>query len=443
LTRRIFLLLAAALSLGVRSAAAQKVVLVSVDGLRPDFYLDPAAHGAELPTFRSLMRDGVYAEAVEAVYPTVTYPSHTSIVTGALPSRHGVLNNYVLDEKGRFDDWYWRSDAVRVKTLWDVAPGATAALNWPVTVGAGIDFNFPEFWIPGSDLPWGEVMEKVMSRETLDALGPLPVEPFDEEPLEDLVFQTAERVLETHRPALLLVHVINTDTKQHRHGREHREVSAAFERVDRALGSLRSKIASLGLAGETLFVVTGDHGFIQTHTSIHMNVRLREAGLLEVGPDGSVSSFRALAWPSGGSCSFILKDKDDVDARRRLNALVDEILSGPLGGAMVKVERAELDRLGAMPEALLALDAREGYIFGKNLEGPLLTPSHDLGYHGSLPGHPRMKTGFLMVGPRVRAGVAVPEMRQIDIAPTIALWAGWELPETDGLALRGLFEERN
>ncbi len=284
-------------------------------------------------------------------------------------------------------------------------------------------------------------MAKVMSRESLDALGPLPREPFDEEPLEDLVFQAAERVLEAHRPTLLLVHVINTDTKQHRHGREHREVSAAFERVDRALGRLRARIASLGLADETLFVVTGDHGFIQTHTSIHMNARLREAGLLELGPDGSVSSFRALAWPSGGSCALILKDPRDTDTRLKLEALVAGMLAGPLGGAMVKVERAELDHLGAMPEALFALDATEGYIFGKNLEGPLLSPSDDLGYHGSLPGHPKMKTGFLMVGPRVRTGVAVPHMRQIDIAPTIALWAGWELPEADGLALRGLFED--
>lgn len=92
---RKLLLLTAAVALGAGSAGAQRVVLVSIDGLRPDFYLDPVAHGAELPAFRSLMREGVYAEAVEGVYPTVTYPSHTSIVTGALPSRHGILNNYL------------------------------------------------------------------------------------------------------------------------------------------------------------------------------------------------------------------------------------------------------------------------------------------------------------------------------------------------------------
>ena len=119
------------------------------------------------------------------------------------------------------------------------------------------------------------------------------------------------------------------------------------------------------------------------------------------------------------------------------------MLSGPLSGILTRIERPELDSLGAMPGALFALEAREGYIFGKNREGELLTASGDLGYHGYLPAHPKMKTGFLMAGPRVRAGVAVPRMRQIDVAPTIAFWAGWELPDAEGLALRGLFEDKD
>jgi hypothetical protein len=174
-----------------------------------------------------------------------------------------------------------------------------------------------------------------------------------------------------------------------------------------------------------------------------MNTRLREAGLLEVGDDGSISSFRALAWPAGGSCFLILKNPEDGDARARLEAVVSEMLAGPLSGILTRVERPELDRLGAVPGALFALEAAEGYIFGKNREGPLLTPSDDLGYHGYLPSHPKMKTGFLMAGPRVRAGVAVPHMRQIDVAPTVAFWAGWDLPDAEGLALRGLFEDKD
>jgi predicted AlkP superfamily pyrophosphatase or phosphodiesterase len=426
-----------------RVASAEHVVLISVDGLRPDFYLDPEAHDADLPALRSLMREGVYAEGVEGIFPTVTYPSHTTIVTGVVPAKHGVLNNYVLDETGRFDDWYWRSTSIRVKALWDVAPGPTAAVDWPVSVGADIDFNFPEFWIPGSRRNWPDVMAGVASPTTLHLLGPLPERALDEEPLDDFVFRAGETLLARERPTLLLLHVINTDSQQHRYGREHREVSAAFERVDRGIARLRSLLDTLGLSDDTLFVVTGDHGFISTHTEIHLNARFREAGLLDVGPDGAIGSYRALAWPSGGSCAVVLKDPADEATRARVLALVDAMLAGPLGGVLSRISKDELDRLGAFPEALVALEAEEGYVFGKKLSGELLTPAEDLGHHGYLPSREGMRTGFLMVGPRVRPGVRVPQMRQIDIAPTIAHWAGWNLPGADGVVLRGLFEEAN
>jgi predicted AlkP superfamily pyrophosphatase or phosphodiesterase len=442
MTRKRLLALVAAIALCLPAAAAERVVLLSVDGLRPDLYLDPAAHGAELPAFRALMREGAYAEAVEGIFPTVTYPSHTTIATGVVPGKHGILDNYVLDESGRFEDWYWRSSAIRVKALWDVARGETAAIHWPVTAGADIDFDFPEFWIPGSDRPWPEVMKETASPALLDEIGPLPDVAPEEETEEDFVFRTAELVLEKHRPELLMLHVANTDSKQHRYGREHREVAAAFERVDRALAHLRGKLESLGLAGETLLVVTGDHGFIDTHTEIHMNALLKKEGFLDLAPDGTVRSFRALAWPAGGSCALVLKDPADADTAARLSKWIDGMLEGPLGEVMTKVGREELDRLGAFPGALFALEAEEGYYFGKNREGELLTAGADLGYHGYLPRRPEMRTGFLMAGPRVRHGVRIPRMRQVDIAPTIAYWAGWDLGPVDGLALRGLFEER-
>jgi hypothetical protein len=137
----------------------------------------------------------------------------------------------------------------------------------------------------------------------------------------------------------------------------------------------------------------------------------------------------------------MLKDRGDDQARRRLEEVIGELLEGPLGGLVRRIERSELDRLEAMPEAVFALEAEEGFVFGTNREGPLMTSSSYFGHHGYLPTRPKMKTGFLMVGPRVRQGIEVPYMRQVDIAPTIAFWAGWDLPEADGLALQGLFEK--
>lgn len=429
---------------GFARSQERRVVLVSVDGLRPDIYLDPESHGAELPTFRSLMREGVYAEGVEGIYPTVTYPAHTSIATGARPAKHGILNNQVFDERGRFDDWYWHTDAIRVPALWDVVDGVTAAIHWPVTVGADIDYNFPEFWIPGSDASWRDVREQVVTPELFAAveanLGRFSEEGVVDADLDELVFDIAQLALERYRPRLLLLHVFNADTEQHRHGREHRDVATAFELVDRRLGELRDKLHELGLDDETLFVVTGDHGFIQSHTRIHLNVELQRSGLLEVGADGSVVDWKAMAWPSGGSASVRLKDPQSQTVARQVDELLAQLLDGPLGGFVSRVPREELDRLDAMPGAFAALEADEGFIFGTGLTGELLTPSGDLGYHGYLPTKPKMHTGFLMVGPGVRRGVLVPTMRQIDIAPTVAHWAGWKLPEADGLALRGLFE---
>jgi predicted AlkP superfamily pyrophosphatase or phosphodiesterase len=357
-------------------AQDRRVVLISVDGLRPDIYLEPEAHGAELPNFRRLVREGVFVEGVVGVYPSVTYPSHTSIVTGVRPVRHGVLNNYVFDPTGRFDDWYWSNASIKVPALWDVAPGRTAAIHWPVTEGAmDIDYNFPEFWIPGSRKSFRDVEAEVVTPELFELieseLGPLPDEAIDEAPLDELKFDIAELVLEHYHPELLLLHVYNTDTQEHRYGLEHREVAKAFELVDRRIGELRRKLAALGLDDETLFVVTGDHGFIETHTSIHLNALLARAGLLDLAPDGTVASYRAIAWPAGGAAAIVLAEPEDRDAREAVETLFDETLAGPLGGVMTKVSRERLDELGAFPGALFALEAEEGYFFGTHRSGPV------------------------------------------------------------------------
>src|SRR5215831_9264385 len=92
------------------------VVLVSIDGFRPDFYLDPSWN---MPNLRHLMQEGVYAESVKGVFPTVTYPSHTTIITGALPAKHGIYYNAPFEPEGPTGKWYWEKKLIRVPTLWD------------------------------------------------------------------------------------------------------------------------------------------------------------------------------------------------------------------------------------------------------------------------------------------------------------------------------------
>jgi len=76
--------------LGLTSSDATSVLMVSVDGMRPDYVLEADAHGLRIPFLRKLAAEGAYARGVEGVWPTNTYPSHTTLLTGVLPAEHGI-----------------------------------------------------------------------------------------------------------------------------------------------------------------------------------------------------------------------------------------------------------------------------------------------------------------------------------------------------------------
>lgn len=132
------------------AASAHALLLVSVDGLRPDYVLDAERLGYRIPNLRQLLADGVHADGVRGVLPTATYPSHTSLITGTTPARHGIVANHPFDGAVKdLDVWYYYAEDIHVPTLWDVANEAgyvTASVSWPVTVGARSNrWNIPEF----------------------------------------------------------------------------------------------------------------------------------------------------------------------------------------------------------------------------------------------------------------------------------------------------------
>ncbi|MCH8332897.1 alkaline phosphatase family protein, partial [Candidatus Sumerlaeota bacterium] len=129
------LLLLVAVNLGA-APRVDHVVLISIDGLRPEFYLDPAWPA---PMIQQMAREGAAAERVRSVFPSVTYPAHTTMITGALPARHGIYYNEPFEPEGQSGRWFWEERAILTATLWDAlrAEGqTTVGVSWPVTVGA-------------------------------------------------------------------------------------------------------------------------------------------------------------------------------------------------------------------------------------------------------------------------------------------------------------------
>src|ERR1700709_2056622 len=125
-------------------ALAKHVVLITIDGSRPDFYLDPSWHADNI---RALMAGGAYARGVNSVFPSMTYPSHTTIVTGVQPAKHGIYYNNMYEPNGPTGKMYWNDSSIKVPTVWGAAQKKglkVASLFWPVSADAPVMYNIPD-----------------------------------------------------------------------------------------------------------------------------------------------------------------------------------------------------------------------------------------------------------------------------------------------------------
>jgi len=128
-------------------AAPHRLMLLSIDGLDWRYIRDRDALGMKIPTIRKLLMQSQYADGVVGVWPTITWPSHTSMLTGVRPDQHGILANASGVPDPALS--YWSAKKIKVPTLTQclAAAGHTVgAVNWPVTVEAPINWNLPEVY---------------------------------------------------------------------------------------------------------------------------------------------------------------------------------------------------------------------------------------------------------------------------------------------------------
>lgn len=427
-------------------APAKHVVLVSIDGLRPDFYRDrdwPA------PNLQRLARDGVAAAAVRSVYPSVTYPSHTTMITGALPARHGVYYNSPFEPGGQTGRWYWEYDSIRVPTLFTAvraAGGTTAAVNWPVSVGAPVDFLVPEVWSLqegfGSVRPIREATRPAglfeeLEREATGALSDADVSDdwFGREPR---IAMMAAHLIETRKPTFTAIHLIAADHFQHDDGRDSPRVRRAVAAVDTALGMILDAVERAGIAEQTAVIIDGDHGFLNVHTALAPNVWLAQTGLMEAAPDRG--DWRATFHGASASAFLHLRDPADEEAVER----VREILAAQPAAVrrlFSVFDREQLDRMGVDPAAALAIAPAPGISISVAATGAALRPASG-GNHGFDPRLPELHTGFIASGAGVGQGVKVARMGLVDVAPVVAALLGLDFDAPDGVLLPGILAPR-
>lgn len=425
----------------VVAAAAQApppvVLMISIDGLRPDYVTAADKHGLKIPALRRFVTEGAFAEGVLGVIPTVTYPSHTTLITGVWPAKHGIFSNTIFDPlRTGQSAWYWYAEDIRVPTLWDAAAGAgwtTAAIQWPASVGARVSWNIPEYW--RGDAAEDAKLRRAVSTPGLVAelqadVGPYP-HALDVES-DEARGRFAVRVLEKKRPALLLLHLIALDHTQHETAPFSAETFVVLERLDAVVAKLRETAERIA-PGRAFVAIVSDHGFARVNTHLNLFVAFRDAGLVTV-ERGRITGWKAIPWTAGGSAAIMLKDANDGPTRGEVRALLDKLAADPANGIDRVLDADALRDRGGFPPAAFVVGLKPGWQMSSSLAGSVLSPGKG-GNHGHLPDLPDLHASFFLVGPGVPAGRALGLVDMRDVAPTLARRVGLSLPTADGKIL--------
>lgn len=417
------------------------VLLISIDGLRPDCVTEADKYGLRVPNLRRFLLAGSYADGVVGVAPTVTYPSHTTLLTGVWPAEHNIQANLPFDPLMKNEmGWYWYAQDIRVTTLWQAASRAglvTASLNWPVSVGAdGVRFLIPEYW--RAQTPDDRKLLEALSRpdgwlNDLEAkLGPYPIGTGTSPAGDETRTRFALEIIRTKHPGFMTIHLTSLDETEHKTGPFSPQSNETIEILDGMVGRLMDGF--LKTDPQAVVAVVSDHGFVRTDFRLNLMVPFVQEGLVKLGRpkrSGSMptlASWDAMPWMAGGTAAIMLRDPNDTALAARVRDMLTKLQANSDQAIARILDKEEIRKIGAFPEASFLVELKPGYQAGHEFDGPLLTPAPSTGMHGYLPDRPDMRASFFLMGKGIQAGkrLGVIDMRQI--APTLAVILDVQFP---------------
>ncbi|MCI0664420.1 MAG: ectonucleotide pyrophosphatase/phosphodiesterase [Acidobacteria bacterium] len=423
---------------GKQIPSRNAVIMISIDGLKPDYVLEAGKHGLKIPNLRRMVDEGAFASGVSGVTPTVTYPSHTTLVTGVSPAKHGVVSNTPFDPFSKnMGGWFWYAEDIKSPTLWSIAGLrglTTASVDWPVTVGAEIRYNIVQYW--RASTPDDRKLLRALSTKGLltEAENDLGLYPAGYE--YDLKGDTRRAkfiswILEKKKPDLMTGYLSSLDEVQHETAPYSARTFETLEAIDALIGEIFAT-AEKSNKGRVFFCIVSDHGHITADQELHLNAALQEAGLIELDEQKQVKSWRAFAWTSGGSAGIMLKDAADQAARNQVRELLKRLAGEPANGIERIVEGSEQQALGGFPEAAFIVGVKPSFIMGGELTGAVRRKGKAGGAHGYLPGHRDMEASFFISGPGIPRGRNLGRIDMRDVAPTLAGILEIPLPVVEG-----------
>lgn len=234
------LLLVAVLTVLTAAAAprAEHVFIISIDGGKPAVIAQ-----SDMPVLQRLVAEGAHTWVADTTYPSITLPSHTSMLTGVGPDKHKVLWN----------EWIPSNGLVTVPTIFVAAKKA----GYSTAMFVGKE-KFRHLDLPGT-LDVFDFNPAMSTNVTKTMAG--DAKPMREDTvLAIYVARNAARYIVDKKPNLCFIHFTDTDNTGHKYGWGSPEQIKAFGDVDVALGVVLQAIREAGIADESVIIVTADHG---------------------------------------------------------------------------------------------------------------------------------------------------------------------------------------
>jgi predicted AlkP superfamily pyrophosphatase or phosphodiesterase len=413
---------------------AKHVIFLTIDGFRPDFYLDSQW---QMPNLRKLMKDGAYAKGVNSVFPSVTYPSHTTIITGVQPARHGVFYNNIFPPEGAKQQPYWQDSSIHVNTIWKAAKAkgmTVASLYWPVSANAPVDYNIPDIGGLGDEvreqysLPQGFYAE--VRKEVFGGAGKIDAGK------NQNVAKIAAYVINKSKPQLMTIHLFSADHAQHTLGRYGKDVEEAVADADEAVGIIIEALKAAGIWENTVFMIGGDHGFYDVKKTISPNVWLKQAGLIN---DLKSGDWKAQFNNAGASAFLYLKDPSDRETINKVQSIL-KAQPDSVKQYYRMISKEQLTKGGYNPNVAFALTGEHDATFSTAITGDAVKQGKG-GTHGHFPDTKNIRTGLVAHGPGIRKGAVIDEMNLRDMTPIIVKLLGIPFSKTEGKIPAGLLKD--
>ena len=430
----------------------QKLVVISMDAL----VYEDIQYLAQQGSFRWLIENGAMVKRMRSIYPTLTYPCHVTMATGCYPDKHGVVNNteHIVGEKN--PPWLFEHTHVRCSDIFDACKKyglTTAAVGWPVTGNhPAVDYLVDECW-PYNGIDEDAYREAYLKTGTSEKLFREVIEPvlqmrIGRKQPESSFFLThiSAEIIRRYQPDILMMHQGNVDSFRHKTGVCSTKVEEGLRQCEEMLAEIIQATKDAGVFEQTNFVVTADHGHLNTSRTVHINALLVDKGFIDVDSLGQVVSWRAYCFPTGMSAQVYLHDSADIKLYESVHTLLNECCDSGLWGiskVYTREEVSEEEHLDGSFSFILETDNTTS--FGLEWLGPFACPypSDKTGCVGGNHGyHPEkgMCPPLLACGPSVERGVVLPSANLVDGAPTYAKLLNVMLQESDGIALTELIK---